>query len=332
MESKALVSFEETTVLAAFTAKDGLEPFIDQAKAIVSGFEHDLSTGVGRAKTASLAAKVATLKVKLDDHGKDLVLDWKTKAKAVDKHRKSMRDALDELKVEARKPLTDWEDEQTRLEAERAATEAAEKLQREKESDHEMGLLLDEKITREREEMAAVVERERVAALDKIKREAAEAATAEAEILAKVESDRLLQEKADADERAAESERQRIAAVESARINAENAETERLKVIEDAMLAKVKAQKDAVEAEIKAKKDAEDAAENARLLQVKAQADKEAKEREEAAVREANKKHVGSVRKEAKEALMALGLDDAMAKKVVLAIHAANIPNVLIKY
>ena len=36
----------------------------------------------------------------------------------MDANRKAMRDSLDELKVIARKPLTEWEEEQKRIEAE----------------------------------------------------------------------------------------------------------------------------------------------------------------------------------------------------------------------
>ena len=47
---------------------------------------------------------------------------------------------------------------------------------------------------------------------------------------------------------------------------------------------------------------------------------------------EANKKHVGAVRKAAKEAIMTMGINEAVAKKIVLAIHAGNIPSVTISY
>ena len=88
----------------------------------------------------------------------------------------------------------------------------------------------------------------------------------------------------------------------------------------------------AVEAEKEAAKNAEIAAENAKQEQIEAQnAEKEA-ERLELEKREANKKHVGAIRKAAKESLMAIGLDEETAKKVVLAINAGDIENVSIKY
>jgi hypothetical protein len=48
--------------------------------------------------------------------------------------------------------------------------------------------------------------------------------------------------------------------------------------------------------------------------------------------RESNNIHVGAVRKAAKESLMATGLDEVMAKRVVMAIHNGSIPSVEIKY
>jgi hypothetical protein len=48
--------------------------------------------------------------------------------------------------------------------------------------------------------------------------------------------------------------------------------------------------------------------------------------------RESNSLHVGAVRKAAKESLMAAGLDEVMAKRVVMAIHNGSIANVTINY
>lgn len=87
-----------------------------------------------------------------------------------------------------------------------------------------------------------------------------------------------------------------------------------------------------IEAEAQAKIAAEQAAENARVQAAVDQKAKEAAEQAENEKREANKKHVGKIRKEAKESLMALGIDEAMAKKVVLAIHNGDIKNVSINY
>lgn len=315
MEAKELITYEETTALAAFTSDDGLDPYIRQAKDIVSEFDHDLSTASGRKKTASLAAKVAKLKVKLDDLGKDLVSDWKTKAKAVDSNRKSMRDALDELKIEARKPLTDWEDEQARIEAEEAAKAEVEKMRLQVESDHEIAILLDEKITREKMEAELVIERDRIQREDEMKRQAAETARIQAEEKAREEKEQIERQRIQAEERAKESERQRITAEERLKMEAVQAEQRRIAAEEQATI------------------DAELAAESAKQAQIQAQKDKEAAELEELEKRESNNRHVGAIRKAAKEALMSnCGLDEKTAKAIVLAINSGSIANVTINY
>jgi hypothetical protein len=69
----------------------------------------DLSTATARGVIAAVAYKVARTKTALDDAGKDHVADLKRQAKAVDVERKSIRDRLDVLRDDVRKPLTDWE-------------------------------------------------------------------------------------------------------------------------------------------------------------------------------------------------------------------------------
>lgn len=56
------------------------------------------------------------------------------------------------------------------------------------------------------------------------------------------------------------------------------------------------------------------------------------KEEREKQNRLANEKHVSNTRKAAKESLMALGLDEAMAKRVVMAINNGSIQSVTINY
>jgi hypothetical protein len=113
---KELIKIESVTALDVFN-NAGLDPLLEQIKDEVRSFVPDLSTVTGRKAIASLAAKVAKSKTYLDGLGKDLVADQKAAIKTVDAERKRMRDDLDLLKIEARKPLTDWEDaEKTRVE------------------------------------------------------------------------------------------------------------------------------------------------------------------------------------------------------------------------
>ena len=109
MTDQELITIERQNALTAFETGDGLDEIVRRARDTVESFEHDMSTKAGRSRTASLAHKVARLKVKLDDAGKDLVSERKKQIKLVDDNRRKMRDELDSLKIEARKPLTNWE-------------------------------------------------------------------------------------------------------------------------------------------------------------------------------------------------------------------------------
>lgn len=328
-----LVEIEEKTVLVAFSSGEGLDPIINEVVDIVAAFKHDMSTPDKRAETKSLARRISSFKVRLDDLGKGLVSEWKTKSKAVDQSRKKMRDQLDELKITARKPLTEWEDEEQRRKNEEAAKYLAEKLRAEVESDHEMGLLLNEKIDREEAERRDRLEQERVAAERKLAEEraarekelqkrAALQATIEAEEKAKKETQRIEKEKQEAidrereaEEKAKQAEREKIAAQERAKAQAELAEKQR------------------VEAKAKAKKDMEEAAERAKQEEIDRQAREEARIKAEEEKREANKRHVSKILKTAKEALISVAdIDEKIAKKIVLAIKNNEIPSVSIRF
>lgn len=320
MIDKELTVVEEKSVMVAFSEDGGLDPVVEEAKKIVSDFEHDMSTAASRKKTASLANKIAKLKTRVDGMGKDLVSDWKSKAKIVDSSRKKMRDELDELKVVARKPLSDWEAE----EEERKAVEAAKKLQEEIDTQHEMALLMDEKFNREAEEAAAELARvaaeeaekaeaERLANEKRIAEEAAERARIKAEQAAKEAQEKAEREKQAAIDAAEKAKRDAIAAEERAKAQAELAEKQR------------------IQAEELAKQDVIDAAERARKREVARKQAEEAEAKEAADAREANKVHVGKIRKAAKLELMKY-TDEESAKKIVMAISRAEIPRVSIAY
>ena len=94
---------------AVFRTKDGVDPIIDRIQREVRAHAPDLTTKKGRDAIASLAHKVSKSKVALDDAGKALTEDAKKHIAAVDAARKKVRDTLDALRDECRKPLTDWE-------------------------------------------------------------------------------------------------------------------------------------------------------------------------------------------------------------------------------
>lgn len=330
--SNELVVIEPKNALAFFTEKDQLEEIIKQVEMEVMTFEHDLSNKARRNKTASLARKVASTKTYLDGLGKDLVADWKNKAKVVDANRRMVRDRLDELRDLARKPLTEWEEEQARIEAEEAAKAEAERIAAEIENAHEIAIYMNNEFDREvaerkEEEERQRIEAERIAEQQRKEREEQirKEAQEEAERKAKEDAERWEREKAEAEARAIQAEKDRIASEEKAKRDAEEAEKRRIEWEKEQERLRI-------EAEEKAKRDAEEAAERARQEEIKRQQEEKARMEAEAKAREENKRHIGKIRKEAKESLMAFGLDEDQAKQIVLAIHNKQIKNVSINY
>lgn len=332
MLDNELAVVEEKSVLVAFSQEGGLDPVVEEAKKFVDDFKHDMSTAASRKRTASLANKVAKLKTKVDCMGKDLVSDWKSKAKIVDSSRKKMRDDLDELKVLARKPLSEWEAE----EEVKKAAEAAKKAQEEIDVQHEMALLMDDKFNREAEEVAAELARVAAAEAEKAERERLEY---EKQIIEEAKKEAKKQ---------AEFEAEKAAKIEAARIAAADAEAAR--VLKEAFEATEKAKRDAIAAEErakvqaelaekqrvaaaeKAKQDAIDAAELARKQEVARRESEEAEAKRLADAKAANNAHVGKVRKAIKLAIMKYTDDEVLAKKIVMALHNGELPNATITY
>ena len=123
------------------------------------------------------------------------------------------------------------------------------------------------------------------------------------------------------------------AQLEAAKRQAEQAKRDKIAAEERAKVQAEEAEKRRIEAEATAKRNAEQAAENARLAEVKRQESIAAKEKADQALRDANTRNVGLKRKQAKESLVAhTGIDEATARKIVLAINAGKIDNVTIKY
>ena len=107
-DSHALIAVEKINALEVFNG--GMLPIIDEIHKKVAVLIPDVTTAKGRKEIASMANKIARSKTLLDEVGKNLVADWKAKAKIVDDNRKLMRDKLDALKGSTRAPLTAWEE------------------------------------------------------------------------------------------------------------------------------------------------------------------------------------------------------------------------------
>lgn len=310
-----LVKIEKKEVVKAFESGECYKVVVDAAKTEVDKFEHDLSTSAGRKRTASLANKVAKLKTAIDGIGKDLVSDWKQQAKVVDQERKRIRDALDDLKSDARSPLTEWE------------TNEAKRVQSHKDAIcHLRGM---DRIGETSNSIMEVLKSIELIDIDDNWEEFQDEAKE-----VKAESIRQLTEaynKALTIEKQAE-ELERMKAEQEAREKAEKVAKDLKESLEKELLeAKVRAElaEKRMEEEVKQAKEKEIQAEKER--QAKAEQEAKAKEDEERA-RLANVKHVSGIRTAAKEAIMLLGVEEETAKGIVKAIHNNKIPNVTINY
>ncbi len=272
-----------------------LDEVIEQIRAAVK-IVPDLTTEEGRKLIASTAYKVARSKTAIDAVGKGMVEDWKKQAKVIDGLRKHSWDTLETLQADVRKPLTEWETEQKRIEQE--AIEAA-------------------RIRRE----AEIAEREaKVAAAEK----------AEADRLAKIESDRL---QAERDETIrADAERAAAAKIEQARQDAIDAEARREREA-------VAAQQAAHDAAIKAEADKAEAVRRAEALAAQQAAAREqarlaveAEQREADEKRAANVKHRAAINRKALAALVENNVDEAEGKRILGLIANGKIPAVSIAY
>ncbi|MDJ5447039.1 hypothetical protein LEK61_15220 [Salmonella enterica] len=275
-----LVVIEKQNAMAVFTTKEQLDPIIEAIEKEARSLVPDVSTRKGRDAIASMAHKVARSKTYIDNAGKDLVAELKALPKQIDESRRIVRERLDALKDEVRRPLTEWEAEQERIKAEEAMNalhaEALEmnikfdqELAAKFEADHEMALLMNKDYDRDREEQRLQAEQAQRERDERLKQEAAEQARRDAEAKHKAELEAAARREAEEKARAELAERQRIEAEQRAAREKQEAE---------ARAEREKAA--AVEAErLKAKQ-----AEDARLAEEKRKAEEQAK-------READVKH-----------------------------------------
>lgn len=317
-----LVVIEKKNAMAVFTNNDQLDPLIEAIEKEARSLVPDVTTKKGRDAIASMARKVARSKTYIDNAGKDLVAELKALPKQIDESRRVVRERLDALKDEVRRPLTEWEAEQERIKAEEAMNalhaealamneEFDRQLAARIESDHEMALLMNDAFDREQAEKKAEAERQRIAREEEIKRQA--------EAKEKREAAEQAQREIDA---AAAREREAILAKERAerehREAAERAEREKQAAVE-AERRKAQEEVDRIRREAEQR-------EQARLAEEKRKADEHAR-------READVKHRKAVGTEIVKALLAnTSLTRDQAIEVLTAVKDGRIPHTGISY
>ena len=289
--------------LTVFATENGLDPYLQLISDEFDDVVPDVSTSKGRKAIASNAAKVRSYKARMEEAGKELSAEAKSLPKLIDAERKRMKDWCDAKALEIRQPLTDWEEEQERIKQKEEIRIAAEKLKEEIESAHELAELMNDKFIAEKLESERIAEQERIAENERLRVEGEKRA-------AKAAQDAI--DKANSDKE--EADRNAIAAQERAKVQAEQAAAQ--KIIDDNA---------AKEREI-------NAAEAARKAEVARQEKEIEDQRIKQEKLENNKRHVSKIRKEAKESIMAIGFDEADAKKIVLAVNNGSIANITINY
>jgi len=316
-----LIVIENINAIELFTGEK-VDPLLEGISEKVKAFVPDLSTDTSRKKIASIAHQVSKAKTGLDKLGKDLVADWKTKAKAVDASRKHIRDSLDYLKAEVRQPLTEWE------EAEKQKEEEA-RLLAEYLADWDQAIADDDLINRERE----------------VARKEAEFAKQEEERRQKEEADRMEKERIEREERlkkeAAETAK-REAEEKVAKAKAEKEESERkLKEAEqkrkdDALKAEIERKNAAARAELERKAAIQEAERKAQQEADRKEADRLEAERvakEKADRKAANLNHQGKINREALADFVKIeGVTESLGKDILRAIAKGDISHISINY
>ncbi|HBR7611811.1 TPA: hypothetical protein ACJTON_001736 [Klebsiella pneumoniae] len=320
-EMMDLVVIEKKNAMAVFTNNDQLDPLIEAIEKEARSLVPDVTTKKGRDAIASMAHKVARSKTYIDNAGKDLVAELKALPKQIDESRRVVRERLDALKDEVRRPLTEWEVEQERIKAEEAmnalhveALAMNEDLDRQLaariESDHEMALLMNDAFDREQAEKKAEAERWRIfreeemvrRAEEKARREAAEKAQREIDAAAAREREAILaKERAEREQREAaeRAEREKQAAIEAERRKAQE-EADRIR------------------------REAEQR-EQARMAEEKRKAEEEAR-------RAADVEHRRGINTAAVQALINQGIPHEWAKACIIAVALGKVPATTIKY
>ncbi len=327
--SNELVVIEKENALELFTNKDKFELLLENLESKLVDFDHDMSTGVSRKRTASFAAAFAKTKTYIDGEGKKLVDDLKKLPKEIDSTRKMCRDRLDEMKVKARQPLTEWEAEQESIKAEQERQDLIKIIDSDFDNAKEMMIEHFAILERKEAERKAAEEKARIEYEERIQREAKENAEREAQLeierqarKAALDIERAELERKQAIERQAQLERE---AQESAR----RAELEKQRQIELEEQRKIQEEQRLRQEEMSRLQ----AIEQARIDEINRQNAEKLAQEEEYRKREENKRHVGAIRKQSKEALMReVGVDEETAKAIVMAIIKGSIPNVKINY
>jgi colicin import membrane protein len=289
--------------------------FLERMKAEVRSVVTDPTTDKGRKEIASLAYKVAKTKARLDELGKNLTEDARATINRVNEERRLIREELDTLKDEVRRPLTEFEErEKARVAGHEAQLEGIRELALELDGLPAQVLAvriagIESMPARDWQEFTDRATLAKAAALDKLR--AAHAARVKYE----AERAELARLRAEAEERARKDREEQIAreAAERARKEAEAKAQQEREQAERAAAEQLRKEREAAEraareAVEKARREAEAKAAKERAeAEAKLRAEREAREKiereqREAQAREQAEKEAEAERKRAAEA------------------------------
>lgn len=330
----ALVTIEPTTALAVFTTAEKVDPILAAIKKAVADFVPDVTTAKGRKEIASMAHKVAQSKTYLEGIGKKLADEYKDIPKKIDANRRRIKDELDALKDEVRRPLTEWENaEAARVQGIKDRIESMrEALARSGDTSTAIALeirtvesmAIDESFA----EFAGDAAQVKDSVVRKLRNDFEAAVKYEAE---QAELTRLREEQAKRDQAEREAKIAKEAAEKATRDAEEKAAREKAESEARelrAKLAQEQAEREAQRAKGDAERKAREAVE-AEKRRVEAEA---ARLREEEAKREADKSNQFRVHSEAVDDLQAIGIAKDLAIEIVYAVRDGKIRNLSLKY
>jgi colicin import membrane protein len=294
-----LVVIKPENALTVLTSTDQVDKLIIEVEQKVKSLDGgNMETGVGRKAIISNANKAKKSKSALNKIIDDLIQQQKDSIESKTKEEKAtiekLKDSktrlgagLDGIYKETRQQVTDFENELKRIKDEEEAIKAAHEMKIQREADHEIALILNDKFDMEAEKAAKEKEQAEAEQRAQMQREAEEKAKAEAE-----------QATREAEERAKKAERDRIAAEEKAKLDAEQAEKKRI--------ADVEAAKQAEQQRI---------------------ADEAAKKEAEEAKRKADEEHYKKVMLETNQYFVDMGISQEMAFKITESLRDGLVPN-----
>ena len=332
------VEVEQAVYMAAFSQENGLQEIINQitqqAKAQAVELSGDISIKKNRTALSSLARTVASAKVSIDDTGKSLVEDAKAKIKIVDNNRKNVRDSLDALRDEIRKPVTEWEEakkaEEAALEAEKALIKTlSQAIDENGNRKNSIQLREDfEKISQRIQSDNADLQAAAKDALNQLEQhiQAAEQYEAQQAEIARLEAEKAAREKAEYEAKIAAEAAEKAKREAEAKAQAERELAERAKIEAQMKAEAAEREKQAMQERMEAEKKAAAEAERMRI-------EAEQREIQEAEAKRAQDiEYKRQINREIYNVMISCEIEETAAKAFLLKLQNGEVPHLKICY